>query len=58
MRLAAEYIGDNRVGMPDFKQGSVATKLGIEYVEADLHDALVDIRLTREIYYKLKEEGR
>ena len=55
MRLAADHIGDDREGMKDFKQNSVATKLGIEFKEEELHDAMQDVYLTRDIYYKLKE---
>ncbi len=57
MRMAAEYIGDDRTAMKDFKQNSVATKLGIEYEESELHDAMADIRLTRAIYKHIKEKG-
>ena len=48
--LAAQYLLNRRLGMPDFKLMSVASELGIEVDQSKLHDALYDIYLTREVY--------
>jgi DNA polymerase III epsilon subunit-like protein len=45
--------------MVDFKLGTVTKQLGIEFNRADLHDAMVDIALTRQMYYTiLKSEAK
>lgn len=48
--LASEYLLDRRAQMPSFKLKRVAMELGIEVNKEDLHDALKDVRLTRQIY--------
>lgn len=48
--LACQYLIDRRAGMPSFKLHRVAKELGIEVRDEDLHDALYDVRLTRQIY--------
>lgn len=53
MNMAAEHLKDSRHKMPNFKLNTVATQLGIEFKEDSLHDAMVDIRLTFEIYKKI-----
>ena len=50
MTLAMQYIGDGRASMLNFKLSTVAEKLGLKLDEADLHDALYDIRLARRVY--------
>lgn len=56
MMLAAEYLTKVRHGMPNFKQGTVASTLGIEYDEEGLHSAINDVRITIEIYKKIVGE--
>ncbi len=53
MRLAAEKLIGERSKLPNFQQVTVAEYLGIKQT-GDLHDALIDIRLSIEIYRKLK----
>jgi len=48
--LASQYLLERRPGMPSFKLKRVAKELGIDVIEDDLHNALYDARLTREIY--------
>ena len=48
--LASEYLEDRRVDMPSFKLKRVATELGIVFDKTDLHGALFDAMLTRQIY--------
>lgn len=50
MVLASEYLLERRAQMPSFKLKRVATELGITFDEKDLHNAMFDARLTREIY--------
>lgn len=50
MVLASQYLIDRRSDMPSFKLKRVATELGIEVDESQLHDAYYDVYLTREIY--------
>jgi len=50
MVLAAEHLKERRGLMADFKLKTVAQFLGIEIDESKLHDAVYDIKLTREIY--------
>lgn len=47
--LAAEHLASERHLLPDFKLATVRDRLGI-HVEGDAHDALHDVRVTREIY--------
>lgn len=42
--------------MKDFKLMSVARELEID-IEGQAHDALFDVHVTREVYYKLLERG-
>lgn len=48
--LACEYLQTRRTGMPCFKQWAVAQTLGIPYDKDKLHDAVEDVRITRQIY--------
>jgi len=48
--LASEYLMDRRTSMPSFKLKRVALELGLSVDENELHDALFDARLTRDIY--------
>lgn len=50
MVLAAEYLTERRLFMPSFKLKRVAKELGLEVDENALHDALEDVKLTREVY--------
>lgn len=57
MNTAAEYLKNERYLLSDFKQGTVAQALGLQVDEAQLHDALYDIRLCREIYHTIKNNN-
>jgi DNA polymerase-3 subunit epsilon len=48
--LASEYLMDRRTSMPSFKLKRVALELGLSVDENELHDALFDARITRDIY--------
>lgn len=48
--LASEYLMDRRTSMPSFKLKRVASELGLSVDENELHDALFDARITRDIY--------
>lgn len=50
LSLASQYLLDRRAQMPSFKLKRVAKELGIPVYEDELHDALYDVRLTRQIY--------
>jgi len=52
--LAIEALQNERGKMPGFKLGQVAEHLGIKVDEADLHNALYDIELTKKIYLEIK----
>lgn len=54
MVLATKYFRYERDKMEDFKLVTVARRLGITVEEEKLHDALYDIRLTRDVYYLLE----
>ena len=51
--LAMERLRFVRHHLPNFKLGTVAAFLGIE-AQGDLHDALTDVRLTRNVYRRLQ----
>lgn len=51
--MASEKFKDERSEMPDFKLKTVASKLGLEVDPSKLHDAMYDIELTRDSYYRL-----
>ena len=57
MSIAIMRIKEKRPLMPNFKLGTVAKELGIEFKESELHDALCDIRLTMAIYKKCQNEN-
>lgn len=48
--LASHYLEDRRPEMPSFKLKRVALELGIVFDKKDLHGALFDAILTRQIY--------
>jgi DNA polymerase-3 subunit epsilon len=48
--LASQYLLDRRSQMPSFKLKRVAKELGLCVDDSDFHDALYDVRITREIY--------
>lgn len=54
MGLAAQKLMAERHTMANFKQGTVAAKLGIDVDESRLHDSLYDIEIARKIYYLCK----
>lgn len=53
LSMAMEHLQSERPTMPNFQLGSVGDKLGIK-PNGDLHDALVDIRYTREVYHHIR----
>lgn len=53
MVLASNKFAKERHKFTDFKLSTVAQKLGIEFDETKLHDALYDIELTKKVYEKL-----
>ena len=50
------YLGDNRPNIKNMRQVTLANYLDIEFDEGLLHDALVDIKLTREIFQLIRGE--
>ncbi len=50
MILAGKHLAHQRHQMPNFKLGTVAKKLEIEFDEEKTHDAFFDISLTIKIY--------
>jgi DNA polymerase-3 subunit epsilon len=48
--LASEFLADQRTEMPSFKLTRVAKHLGLKVDDAQAHDALYDVRLTRQVY--------
>jgi DNA polymerase-3 subunit epsilon len=55
--LAAVYLMRDRHKMKDFKLDTVAEALRVPRV-GDAHDALSDVRLTRDIFLKIMEDGK
>ena len=55
MNLAIDHLKSERSSMKNFKQGTVAEKLGIEIDQSKLHDALYDVEVTRMIYTMIKD---
>lgn len=53
--IAGEKLRHVRHELKNFRLGTVAEYLGIN-AEGDLHDAMTDIRITREVYRKIKGE--
>ena len=56
MNLALVSLMDKRATMPNFKLATVAKDLGLE-PEGALHDALTDIRLTQQLFNKLRGDN-
>lgn len=54
--IACAGLRSVRGAMKDFKLMSVARELEID-IEGQAHDALFDVHVTREVYYKLLERG-
>lgn len=50
MAMAADYVAPYRHTLENFKLATVCRAFGIEVDETKLHDALYDVRLTRELY--------
>lgn len=53
MGLAMYFYQDQRHLFENFKLGTVAAYAGVQVDGRGLHDALFDVKLTRELYYKL-----
>jgi DNA polymerase III subunit epsilon len=56
MNLAIVRLINRRAELPNFKLGSIAVELAL-HPEGDLHDALTDIRLTKQMFYSLTKTG-
>ena len=54
--MAANALMDVRHEMDNFKLMTVAKELGVD-TDGQAHDALFDVRVTREIYYKIQNYG-
>lgn len=54
MVLAGYALQKERRTLKNFKLGTVCRAVGIEFDEAQAHDALYDITKTRELYYALE----
>ena len=52
MAVAAWHLADKRHTMPNFKLGTVAAQLGVQF-DGKLHDAQADIELTRLVLARL-----
>lgn len=55
MRVAAWAMMKERKEIPNFQLFTIARSLGIKVVEDNLHTAMYDTRLVRQIFYKLEE---
>ena len=55
MNLGALVTRSSRKDLPNFKLMSVAKAFGVKLDESLLHDANYDIKITRELFYKLVE---
>jgi DNA polymerase III subunit epsilon len=55
MALASNYLRKHRATMLNFKQGTVAKKLGINVDESRLHDAVYDLEICIQIHKKTEE---
>lgn len=53
MILATPHLANARAGMENFKLPTVASYMGIEVNESDLHNASYDVYLTKLIYNKI-----
>lgn len=53
MILAAHSLRKTRHELPNFKLGTVAKALGVDFDPEQLHDAMYDIKVTREVYRRL-----
>ena len=52
MVIAGKALKDVRPSMKNFKLGTVAKTLDVRVSEEELHDALYDVMITREVYFK------
>lgn len=52
--LASLLLMNFREDIPNFKLGTIASVLGVDVDESQLHDALYDVKMTREIFNILK----
>lgn len=50
MVLAGQYLMEDRPGMINFKQSTVARQFGIAIEDSRLHDAIYDVEVLRKIY--------
>lgn len=58
MQMASYYFRTNRKELPNFKQMTVAQKLGIEVDETKLHNAEYDVEILKSIYNELDKRNR
>lgn len=56
MTLAAYHLLKDRADMLDFHLSTVARHMDIKVNKAETHSAMYDVRLTRQLYYKLTKE--
>lgn len=56
-QLAALMLIDTRMSMPDFKLKTVAEHLKVGQ-QSDVHNALADVKLTRDLYYATTRDRR
>lgn len=56
MVLATLALADKRAKLQNFKLATVAEAMGVKVEEADLHDAMYDIYLTKEIFDKIRNQ--
>lgn len=56
--LASEHFIDRRLEFSDFKLKTVAKYIGLDVDDTKLHDGIYDIKLTRDIYYFLKNNKK
>jgi len=58
MTLAGVYLRGERPGMKNFKLKTVAEAMGLHIDEARLHEAIYDVELAMQIYYRVCHNWR
>lgn len=54
--MASDYLREIRHTMPSFKLHRVARTLGLKVDKDKLHNSMYDTRLTRAVYYRIKND--
>jgi DNA polymerase-3 subunit epsilon len=57
MLIAAFTVMGERANFDDFKLDTVARHFGIDVQDSALHDAMYDVIVTRDLYYKILASG-